>query len=106
MYCRGVNLISTDVLEVRYSSNNAQLMVGARTSETSVDIQLRTRQYIPEDSELKVDITFSDEAWICEISGSYGGEYEIRVFWDAAPCSHVKLADVSEVRTASITWSP
>jgi hypothetical protein len=25
----------------------------ARTSETSVDIQLRTRQYIPEDSELR-----------------------------------------------------
>jgi hypothetical protein len=28
------------------------MMVAARTSETSVDIQLRTRQYIPEDSEL------------------------------------------------------
>jgi hypothetical protein len=27
-------------------------MQTARTSETSVDIQLRTRQYIPEDSEL------------------------------------------------------
>jgi hypothetical protein len=27
-------------------------MEAARTSETSVDIQLRTRQYIPEDSEL------------------------------------------------------
>jgi hypothetical protein len=29
-------------------------MVAARTSETSVDIQLRTRQYIPEDSELHI----------------------------------------------------
>jgi predicted RND superfamily exporter protein len=29
-------------------------MEAARTSETSVDIQLRTRQYIPEDSELNV----------------------------------------------------
>jgi hypothetical protein len=28
------------------------LMEAARTSETSVDIQLRTWQYIPEDSEL------------------------------------------------------
>jgi hypothetical protein len=27
------------------------MMEAARTSETSVDIQLRTRQYIPEDSE-------------------------------------------------------
>jgi hypothetical protein len=28
------------------------MMEAARTTETSVDIQLRTRQYIPEDSEL------------------------------------------------------
>jgi hypothetical protein len=28
------------------------MMEAARTSETSEDIQLRTRQYIPEDSEL------------------------------------------------------
>jgi hypothetical protein len=28
------------------------MMQAARASETSVDIQLRTRQYIPEDSEL------------------------------------------------------
>jgi hypothetical protein len=31
----------------------ALMMEAARTSETSVDIQLRTRQYIPEDSELQ-----------------------------------------------------
>jgi hypothetical protein len=30
----------------------ALMMEGARTSETSVEIQLRTRQYILEDSEL------------------------------------------------------
>jgi hypothetical protein len=30
----------------------ALMMEAARASETSVDIQLRTRQYIPEDSEL------------------------------------------------------
>jgi uncharacterized membrane protein YjgN (DUF898 family) len=29
------------------------MMDAARTSETSVDIELRTRQYIPEDSELQ-----------------------------------------------------
>jgi hypothetical protein len=28
------------------------MMEAARTSETSADIQLKTRQYIPEDSEL------------------------------------------------------
>jgi hypothetical protein len=27
---------------------------------------------------------------------------KFRVFWDVAPCSHVEVADVSEVRTASI----
>jgi hypothetical protein len=27
----------------------------------------------------------------CEISGSYGGEYEVWVFWDVAPCSHVQV---------------
>jgi hypothetical protein len=30
----------------------ALMMEAARTSETSVDIHLRTRQYMPEDSEL------------------------------------------------------
>jgi hypothetical protein len=30
----------------------AVMMEAARTSETSVDIQLRTRHYFPEDSEL------------------------------------------------------
>jgi hypothetical protein len=29
------------------------MMEAERTSETSVDIQLKTRQYIPEDSELQ-----------------------------------------------------
>jgi hypothetical protein len=45
--------MSTDVSQVRAASIiNALIMEAARTSETSVDIQLRTRQYIPEDSEL------------------------------------------------------
>jgi hypothetical protein len=42
--------MSTDVSQVR-----AALMIeAARTSETSVEIQLRTRQYIPEDFEIHV----------------------------------------------------
>jgi hypothetical protein len=36
------------------SSLITMMMEAARTSETSVDIQLRTRQYIPEDSGLNV----------------------------------------------------
>jgi hypothetical protein len=32
------------------------MMEAARTSETSVDIQLRTRQYNPEDSELHTEL--------------------------------------------------
>jgi hypothetical protein len=53
--------MSTDVSEVRSASIIktiiiiiiALMMEAARNSETSVDIQLRTRQYIPEDSELQ-----------------------------------------------------
>jgi hypothetical protein len=43
--------MSTDVSEVR-AAMIALMMEAVRTSEASVDIQLRTRQYIPEDSEL------------------------------------------------------
>jgi hypothetical protein len=54
MYCRVLNVMSTDVSVVRAASIIIALMMeAARTSETSVDIQLRTRQYIPEDSELQ-----------------------------------------------------
>jgi hypothetical protein len=46
--------MSTDVSEVRAASIIraiiALMMEAARTSETSVDIQLITQQYIPEDS--------------------------------------------------------
>jgi hypothetical protein len=36
-----------------YEDQNLLLLPPARTSETSIDIQLTTRQYIPEDSELQ-----------------------------------------------------
>jgi hypothetical protein len=50
--------MSTDVSEVRSASIiRAMEMEAARTSETSVDIQLRKRQYIPEDSELHHTVT-------------------------------------------------
>jgi hypothetical protein len=45
--------MSTDVSEVRAASIIKALMIeAARTSKTSVDLQLRTRKYFPEDSEL------------------------------------------------------
>jgi hypothetical protein len=44
--------MSTDVSEVPAASIITVMMVAARTSEKSVDIQLRTWQYIPDDSEL------------------------------------------------------
>jgi hypothetical protein len=53
MYCRVLNFMSTNGSEVRAAAIiRARTVVAARTSETSVDIQLRTRQYIPEDTEL------------------------------------------------------
>jgi hypothetical protein len=53
--------MSTDVLEVRAASiimAITLMMEAACTSESSVDIQLRTRQYIPEDSELQLSVSF------------------------------------------------
>jgi hypothetical protein len=44
--------MSTDVSEVRAASIITLMMEAAHTSEMSIDIQSRTRQYIPEDSEL------------------------------------------------------
>jgi hypothetical protein len=38
--------------DIEYLILIALMMAAARTSKTSVGIQLRTRQYIPEDSEL------------------------------------------------------
>jgi hypothetical protein len=43
---------STDCGRSSESSGIALMTEAARTSETSADIDLRTRQYIPEDSEL------------------------------------------------------
>jgi hypothetical protein len=51
-----LNWMSIDVSEIRAASiiraMTALMMEAASTSETSVYIQFRTRQYIPEDSEL------------------------------------------------------
>jgi hypothetical protein len=44
--------MSTDVSEVRALSITTLMMEAASTSETFVDIQLRTQQYVPEDCEL------------------------------------------------------
>jgi hypothetical protein len=53
MYCHVLNWMLTDVSDVHAASIiRALMMKAACTSETLVDIQLRTRQYIPEDSEL------------------------------------------------------
>jgi hypothetical protein len=41
----------TDVSEVRTASIIALMMEAVRTSETSINIHLTTRQYIPEDSK-------------------------------------------------------
>jgi hypothetical protein len=53
--------MSNDVSEVRAVSIIRVMVEAARTTETSVDIQLRTRQYIPEDSELQSHQLVSDK---------------------------------------------
>jgi hypothetical protein len=49
--------MSTDVSEVSatFMIRAMMMMEKARTFETSVELVFRTRQYIPEDSELHVD---------------------------------------------------
>jgi hypothetical protein len=44
--------MSTDVSDMRAAYIITLMMEAARTSETSVDIDLKTRQHIPENSEL------------------------------------------------------
>jgi hypothetical protein len=52
--------MSTDVSEVRAASiiTIALMMEAERTSETSVDIDLRTRHYIPDGSELPISYSY------------------------------------------------
>jgi hypothetical protein len=65
--------MSTDVSEVRSASIIIALMMeAARISETSVDIQLRTRQYIPEDSELQTYMCISEPGSSVSIVSGYG----------------------------------
>jgi hypothetical protein len=52
--CTAVSLIEYRPTFQRYVlPQGALMMEAARTSETSIDIQLRTRQYSPKDSELQ-----------------------------------------------------
>jgi hypothetical protein len=51
-YCRYVKCAKSHIVVGPLKVWVALTMEAARTSETSVDIQLTTRQYIPEDSEL------------------------------------------------------
>jgi hypothetical protein len=53
--------MSTDVSLI------ALMMEAIHISETSVDIQLRTRQYIPEDSELHDYVCFQDLEKLMEL---------------------------------------
>jgi hypothetical protein len=51
------------VTEVLSGTNFERLLEAARPSEPSAHIQLRTRQYIPEDSELQNGILNCASLW-------------------------------------------
>jgi hypothetical protein len=58
MQCRVVTLELNDVSEVRTTTIirvmiNSLMMEAVRTSETSVNFNVATRRYIPEDSKLQ-----------------------------------------------------
>jgi hypothetical protein len=54
--CTAMFLTECRLTFQRYVLPDTLMMVAARTSETSVDIQLRTWQSMPEDSELQTYI--------------------------------------------------
>jgi hypothetical protein len=54
----GVHLNDQKYAAMNVRERQALMMEAARTSETLVEIQLRTRQYIPEDSELQINTVF------------------------------------------------
>jgi hypothetical protein len=49
----------------------ALMIEAARTSETSVDFQLRTRQYIREDSELRVEFYLHSVAVLLGVMSTF-----------------------------------
>jgi hypothetical protein len=62
------------------------VMEAARTSETSVDIPLRTRRYIPEDSENHVFLSFvwhyiTDFLLCIEVSYSHIIRHTVGLLW-------------------------
>jgi hypothetical protein len=61
MYCRVVVLKLTDVSKVRTASITAMMIEAVRTSETSVDFNVTTRRYIPEDSKPQHVMKFTIE---------------------------------------------
>jgi hypothetical protein len=77
MYCRVLNWMSTNVSEARAASFIRAMMEAVCISETSVDIQLGTRQYIPEDSGL---LDYFYRFWLTELAPStmYGASQYIR----------------------------
>jgi hypothetical protein len=85
--------MSTDVAEVcaasiiRVMRAIALMMEAVHTSETSVDIQLRTWQYIPEDSELLTDILYGCETWSITLRGRCRLRmFENRLLWRIFGC--------------------
>jgi hypothetical protein len=74
MYCRALNLnvdrrfSGTCCLQHNGDDQAALMMEAVRTSETSVDIQLRTWQYIPEDSELLRNFNINDVSGVGYVS--------------------------------------
>jgi hypothetical protein len=64
--------MSTDISEVRAAFIIDLTMEAAHTSETSVDIDFTTQQYIPEDSELH-----TRRRWEPKISRQKGGQRKL-----------------------------
>jgi predicted class III extradiol MEMO1 family dioxygenase len=67
MYCHVINGMSTNVSLVRAASIIRAMMEAAHTSETSVDIQLITWQYIPLSFSITIVPTLIKETYTAHI---------------------------------------
>jgi hypothetical protein len=92
-----------------WATTIALIMEAARTSKTSVDIQLRTRQYIPEDSELQLSVC-QENLYVVMALGTQFGKHlvHLHVFvshvWHETLLTSMCLIFSPECRRQSTWW--
>jgi hypothetical protein len=76
---------NNNIIITQEKKANGEMMEAARTSETSVDIELRTWQYIPKDSELHTPLGY------VRFQVLMAGSIKMTVSWVTAPSNVVEI---------------